>query len=170
MLRFFRNILKGVLVRLTIQLRFKRIYLGRNLTLVGNSQQFIIQNNVYISDKCILHCTGLESKIKIGANSYIGECSNIRANNSVIIIGENCKIAQFVSIIGNNYDTQWNADAELQLTNKQKTNKVIIGDNVWIGASTTILPGISICSNSIIGANSIITKSILKPGKYYGKI
>lgn len=37
-----------------------------------------------------------------------------------------------------------------------KIGKVDIGDNVFIGANTTILPGVRIGNNSIIGAASVI--------------
>jgi galactoside O-acetyltransferase len=38
--------------------------------------------------------------------------------------------------------------------------KVTIGKNVWVGASTTILPGVTIGDNSVIGAGSVVTKDI----------
>ncbi len=38
--------------------------------------------------------------------------------------------------------------------------KVTIGKNVWIGASVTILPGVKIGDNSVIGAGSLVTKDI----------
>ena len=37
---------------------------------------------------------------------------------------------------------------------------VTIEDNVWIGASCTILPGVTIGENSVIGAGSVVTKDI----------
>lgn len=36
---------------------------------------------------------------------------------------------------------------------------VIIGDNVWVGAGSCILPNVTIGNNCIIGANSVVTKS-----------
>ena len=37
---------------------------------------------------------------------------------------------------------------------------VTIGDNVWIGGSAVILPGVSIGSNVVIGAGSVVTRDI----------
>lgn len=35
-----------------------------------------------------------------------------------------------------------------------------IGDNVWVGGSVTIVPGVTIGDNTIIGTGSIVTKDI----------
>ena len=43
----------------------------------------------------------------------------------------------------------------------------IIGNNVLIGSNATILP-VSICDDVIIGAGSVVTKDITKPGVYVG--
>ena len=39
-------------------------------------------------------------------------------------------------------------------------NKIIIGDNVWIGGGAIIMPGVTIGDNVVIGAGSIVTKDI----------
>lgn len=46
---------------------------------------------------------------------------------------------------------------------------VYIGENVWIGAGTIVLPGITIGDNSVIGAGSIVTKDIPKNVVAYGQ-
>ena len=43
---------------------------------------------------------------------------------------------------------------------KYRTRPVFIEDNVWIGESVSVLPGVRIGKNSIIGANSVVTKNI----------
>ena len=42
-----------------------------------------------------------------------------------------------------------------------------IGSNVSIGSNATILP-VNICDNVVIGAGSVVTKDIVKPGTYVG--
>lgn len=37
---------------------------------------------------------------------------------------------------------------------------IIIGNNVWIGANVTVLPGVTIGNNCTIGAGSVVTKDI----------
>ena len=45
-------------------------------------------------------------------------------------------------------------------TQGYNTAPVKIENNVWIGACSIILPGVTINSNSIIGAGSIVTKDV----------
>lgn len=47
-------------------------------------------------------------------------------------------------------------------------NKIIIGDNVWIGGGTIILPGVTIGDNTVIGAGSVVTKDIPADTIAYG--
>jgi maltose O-acetyltransferase len=39
-------------------------------------------------------------------------------------------------------------------------NNIVINDHVWIGANAIVLPGITIGENSVVGAGSVVTKSI----------
>ena len=51
-------------------------------------------------------------------------------------------------------------NAELRSGALQFNKDVYIGENVWVGAGTVILPGVKIGNNSVIGAGSIVTKDI----------
>ena len=49
---------------------------------------------------------------------------------------------------------------ELRSKQAQYNIPIHIGNNVWIGANSVILPGVNIGDNSVIGAGSIVTKDI----------
>ena len=51
--------------------------------------------------------------------------------------------------------------------NKDLWKPTEISDRVFIGSNATILP-VSICSDVVIGAGSVVTHNITKPGKYAG--
>ncbi len=96
-----------------------------------------------------------------GYNIFIGE--NFFANFNLTIldeaevrIGNNCFIGPNVSI----YTACHPLDAETRNIGVEWAEPVVIGDNVWIGGSATILPGVEIGSNVVIGAGSVVTKSI----------
>ena len=50
---------------------------------------------------------------------------------------------------------------------KTKWSRSLIGNNVSIGTGSTILP-VEICDNVVVGAGSVVTKSISLPGIYAG--
>jgi acetyltransferase-like isoleucine patch superfamily enzyme len=92
--------------------------------------------------------------ISIGNGTAPGMNSNcyIQGRNG-IIIGHNVKIGPGVGLISANhhfddYD-QW-----------PETLPITIGNNVWIGMNTVILPGIKIGDNVVIGASSLVNNDI----------
>ena len=76
----------------------------------------------------------------------------IQANNG-IIFGSNIELGPGVSIISSNHKSN-------NLREHTKEKPIKIGNNVWIGANSTVLPEISIGNNVIIGANSLVNKDI----------
>lgn len=97
-------------------------------------------------------------KIKIGKNTYIGAYCNIRPVDEEIIIGNDVQIAQFVSIIGANHRYE---DRNLKISpDNLVSEKVVIEDNVWIGANAVITPGVTIGKGVVIGAGAVVTKDV----------
>ena len=113
----------------------------------------------------------------IGSNTFIGPFVEIQKD---VIIGSNCKVQSHTFIcelvtIGNHcfighgvvfvndlFSIGGPAHGNIELW--KKTN---IGNHVSIGSNATILP-VSICDNVVIGAGSVVTKNITKPGIYAG--
>lgn len=112
---------------------------------------------------CYNRCTFFVDK---GANLIIGD--NLGISQAAIICHLNIQIGNNVKIGGGAriYDTDFHAiDPELRLnpitdfSNKVKI-PVVIEDNVFIGSHSTILKGVTIGQNSIVGASSVVTKNI----------
>ena len=99
------------------------------------------------------------SYLIIGENTYIGEYNNIRAGGGSIEIGNNCSISQHVSIIASNHGI-----SNKLMIKQQKwsinNNYIKIFDDVWIGANSVILPGVTISKGVVVGAGSVVTKDI----------
>ncbi len=76
----------------------------------------------------------------------------IQARNR-ILIGHNFRMGPGAGLISSNHDTN---DYDRHTLNEP----MIIGDNVWVGMNTVIMPGVTIGNNVIVGANSVVTKDI----------
>lgn len=73
-----------------------------------------------------------------------------------VTIGDDCFIGPNVSI----YTACHSTDPIERNTRQEWAEPVTIGNNVWIGGSVTILPGVTIGDNVTIGAGSVVTKDI----------
>lgn len=96
-----------------------------------------------------------------GYNIEIGE--NFFANYNLtildvgkVVIGDNAQIAPNVSI----YTAGHPVHPESRNSGYEYGIPITIGDNVWIGGSSVILPGVTIGNNVVIGAGSVVTKDI----------
>ncbi len=129
--------------------------IGDNFSMNNN----IRGNPIGRVQKCILFVDN-GAELIIGNN--VGISSTALVAKKSIHIGDNVKIGGGVCI----YDTDFHSlDPEIRkdkVRDKIKMNNrpVIIGDNVFIGAHSTILKGVTVGNNSIVGACSVITRSI----------
>jgi len=144
---------KSRLIRFPFDLRNKtNIDLGTGLTtgigcrieaVTKNKENIVLQfgNNVQIND--YVHITAMQS-VKIGNNVllaskiYISDCSH----------GSYC---------GDENDSHPNL---IPVDRPLFTNPVLIEDNVWLGEFVSVLPGVKIGEGTIVGANSVVTKSL----------
>ena len=93
--------------------------------------------------------------IEVGKNFYANyNCTLLDV--AKIKIGDNCLLAPNVAI----YTAGHPVYPDTRNTLYEYGKEVVIGDNVWIGGSSVICPGIHIGSNVVIGAGSVVTKDI----------
>jgi acyl-[acyl carrier protein]--UDP-N-acetylglucosamine O-acyltransferase len=108
-----------------------------------------------------------KNHIIIGKRVAINEYNNLRAAGGDIRIGNYCQIAQFCTLVAINHtvDTdQYMIDAPWETSR----TSIDIEDDVWIGANCVILPGVTIGRGAVIGAGSVVTKSVPAYSIYVG--
>ena len=119
-----------------------------------------IGDSVNIREHAWINCTqspNNKSTLKIGSGSYIGRFIHLNAMESVII-EEDVLISDRVFITDHHHGFSERKPIINQPLPKAKN--VLLKKGCWIGIGAVINPGITIGKNSIVGANSVVTKDI----------
>ena len=117
---------------------------------VMNNAKLIVGQNVMIhrGTKIVVHENG---SLKINDYTYINENSRVHCKKC-ISIGRRCAISWNTNILDTDIHT-------IQYSKEGKNNhnyRVNIGNEVWIGANSTVLKGTIIEDNCIVAANSLV--------------
>lgn len=109
--------------------------------------------------------------VDYGTNIYFGNHCEVNMNctfldDNKIIIGDRALIAPNVQIYTAFHPTNAadrfggpNEDRSFAFC-KTRTAPVVIGNDVWIGGGTIIMPGVAIGDNVVVGAGSVVTKDL----------
>ncbi len=108
--------------------------------------------------------------VDYGENIYLGENCEINMNCvfldcNKITIGDNCGIGPNVQIYAVTHPVNPQERLSARVDGafsfwKTFSAPVTLGNNVWIGGGSVILPGVTIGDNTTIGAGSVVSKSI----------
>ena len=94
-------------------------------------------------------------QIKIGRRFFANFNFTV-LDEAAVTIGDDCFIGPNVSI----YTACHSTNPQERNSRCEWARPVSIGDNVWIGGSVTILPGVTIGDNVTIGAGSVVVSDI----------
>ena len=131
----------------------------RKIEIPRNYADIKIGSNCALDRGVTLICSGelsKEAKINIAAHTYINRNTIIDAI-ALVKIGRDCGIGP------NCYITDHDHGLDSQLPPLQQpmiAKQTTIGDRVWLGANVTILKGVEIGDDAVIGAGSVVTKDV----------
>ena len=138
----------------SLKRRFNKFIVTRQLASVGsncavdesvtvyNGENIVIGNNIVLNKGVILQSCE-EATIKIG--------NDVTLSYGVKVITGNLSLNETI----------------ISKERVHNSNNIIIGDYVWIGTNSIILPGVEIAGNIIIAAGSIVTKSLTESNYIY---
>ena len=163
------------------------LIIGRNVTIRGASR-IRLGRNVAIDDNVVLDARGADASIELGDGVLISRNTILRARNGRIAIGDgsdigaNCVLATdsqleigrevliaayvYVTAGGNHrYD-----DVSIPIIRQGFSSKGggRIGDDVWIGAHSTVLDGVAIATGCVVGAHSLVNRSLAERSVAWG--
>lgn len=168
--RLFGSCGKGVMFADNIVLRHpRRIHLGERVIISEGAvldarhdeedRVLILGDDVMLSINVMISCKN--GCVDIGANTGLSAHTIIHATNDCpvtiggdVIIGPQCYIAG-----GGNYHFD-RTDIPIREQGIQRDSGVTLENDVWLGARTTVLGGVTMHSGSIAGAGSVVTRSI----------
>lgn len=93
--------------------------------------------------------------VEIG-NHFFANMNCIFLDVNKIIIGNNVMFGPAVSLYTAGHPT----DAQVRIEDLEFGLPIIIEDNVWVGGSAVILPGVTIHENAIVAAGAVVTKDV----------
>ena len=139
------------------------VYIGDNVTLiVEKGATLTIGNNSFIGENCYIKCYGgkieIGQHVSINSKSFLNGCGNLK-------IGNNTRIGTQSIMIASNHKFD---DPNILIKDAITKKGISIGENIWFGARVTILDGVNITNNVVIGACSLVTKNINESGVYVG--
>jgi acetyltransferase-like isoleucine patch superfamily enzyme len=146
-----------------IQAKFRGAWCKRKFYSVGDGLRIdgplgiaglgkvIAGRNLHLDKNVVLSTFTPQAEIRIGSNVLIGGRTFIGAQG-LVTIGDNTMIAGQVMIF----------DSDFHGIDDQPTQErpIRIGSHVWIGIRAMILEGVTIGDNSIVGAGSVVSKSV----------
>lgn len=132
--------------------------------------------HVVVGEDCFVENSELHEHVQLNRRNFIshailGSCTYTGVNTVIkhAEIGKYCSISWNVSITGNthNYKTlsphplsHFPSFGFVEERSPLAYKTVKIGNDVWIGMNTCILPGVQVGDGAIIGAGSVVTKDV----------
>lgn len=116
---------------------------GLRIVIRGDGCRIVIGEHFSENINCMMTCMGKEN---------------------YILIGDDCMLSENIDV--------WNTDSH-QITNWEglvinRNKPIVIGNHVWVGKNCSILKGVSIGDNSIIGMSSVVTNNVDSNSIYVG--
>lgn len=140
--------------------KIRGVSLADRIIVEGTTPRLYAAGAITLGSRLMFRCRHVKSQIssqpkstlKIGDRVFINGGCIIDASLS-IEVGDHCKLGDGCQIRDSNYH-------EIDEGAGVKQAPIKIGRNVWLGTNAMIMPGVEIGDHSVVGANSVVTKSV----------
>ena len=137
-------------------------YAGRQISIcegviIKGFKNISIGSDFFINPNAVIHASGDSTRLVIGNKFALNFGAMVIADHGLLEIGNGVMIGPNTVIRTSNHG---HSDlATLLWEQNQVSGKVLIEDNVWIGANVVILPNVTVGTGCIIAAGAVVTKN-----------
>lgn len=147
--------------------QMETLIIGKNCFIAPEARLFaepgraiILGDNTFIAADCVIH-----GPVTLGSGVSINHHVTLDGGRAGIKIGNNTRIAAYTCAYAFNHGM----DADRTIQEQPVTSLGInIGEDVWIGANSGIVDGVTIGDGAIIGMGSLVTKAVESNTKVAG--
>jgi acetyltransferase-like isoleucine patch superfamily enzyme len=156
----------------------RNVFFGNDVTL-RHPHKIRIGNDVVVDDGCVLDAKGVANEgITIGNGVFLGRQTVVTTKDGNIVLedgvnvsafcmifsasqvrcGRNTLIAAYTYLVGGGHDLD-RTDVAI-IDQARPSHGIAVGPNCWLGAGVIVLDGVTVGRDTVIGANSVVTKDI----------
>ena len=156
----------------------RNVFFGNDVTL-RHPHKIRIGDDVVVDDGCVLDAKGVGNDgIAIGNGVFLGRQTIVTTKDgdieledgvnvsafcmifsaSQVRCGRNTLIAAYTYLVGGGHDLD---RTDLAIIDQARPSQgIAIGPNCWLGAGVTVLDGVTVGRDAVIGANSVVTRDV----------
>lgn len=156
----------------------RNVFFGTDVTL-RHPHKIRIGNDVVVDDGCVLDAKGATNEgITIGNGVFLGRHTIVTTKDGDIVLengvnvsafcmifsasrvrcGRHTLIAAYTYLVGGSHDVD---RTDIAIIDQARPSRgIAVGPNCWLGAGVTVLDGVTVGRDAVIGANSVVTKDI----------
>jgi acetyltransferase-like isoleucine patch superfamily enzyme len=134
------------------------LFVGPGEVVLGEEVQFGWRNSpLFYCGYCYVEASRPEARIEIGDRTEFNNNLMLKSEGAGIRVGRDGLFGADIQIFDSNFH---DLDPLRRRGGRPRMAPVEIGDNVFVGMSVTILKGVTIGSDSVIGAGAVVSSSI----------
>jgi acetyltransferase-like isoleucine patch superfamily enzyme len=167
---FYRRLIgtcgSGVVFGRNVTIRHPaRIHIGSNVIIddnvvldaKGGGDGITLGDNVMIARNTILSCKG--GSIKIGDNTNIG-MNCLFQSESAVDVGPNIVMASYCYLVGGGNHGMDRTDIPIIQQPPVSRGGITIEENCWLGARATVIDGVTVGRDSVLGAGAVAIRDV----------
>lgn len=140
---------------------------------ITRPERIVLGYGARINPRAVIHNEG---PVEIGRGSLLGADAELNLFTARLTIGQFCHTSSYFAAIGSRHTLHLPSTFAVSRgpyaflgEPADKVGDIVVGNDVWFGTRVVVLPGVHVADGCVVGAGSVVTRSLDEPyGIYAG--